>query len=82
MEAALAAAKKALEGDNSDEIKRTQEALMQAMQSVAEELYAKPEEGAAAGAEATAANAESEPQGSQEQGDVIDADFTMDDDQK
>ncbi len=82
VEAALAAAKKALEGDNSDEIKRTQEALMQAMQSVAEELYAKPEEGAAAGAEATAANAESEPQGSQEQGDVIDADFTMDDDQK
>ncbi len=88
VEKAVQDVKDALKTEDVDRIKQAQEALTQAMQAVAQDLYAKPGEGAQPG-EAPADGAQTQAQdngGGAEDGptadDVIDADFTMNDDKK
>ena len=84
VEDAIQKLKDALAGDDIERIKREQETLTEAMRSVAEELYAQPEADAAdtaGGATTEGADASGQPGGSADD-DVIDADFTMDDDKK
>jgi len=65
--------KKAMEGDNVDEIKRLTEELTQASHKIAEAMYAKAnaEQQAQAGADAAGGGASGQPQDE----DVVDADF-------
>ncbi|MBN2420342.1 MAG: molecular chaperone DnaK [Deltaproteobacteria bacterium] len=65
--------KKAMEGDNADEIKRLTEALTQASHKIAEAMYAKAnaEQQAQAGGDASGGGAS----GSSQDEDVVDADF-------
>ena len=75
IEEALEALKKAIEGDNSEEIKAKSEALAQASHKLAEMMYAQSQDGAAAGetaGDATAAPAD----------DVVDAEFEDVDEKK
>ncbi len=88
VEKAVQDVKDALKTEDVDRIKRAQEALTQAMQAVAQDLYAKPGDGAKPGA-APADGAQAQAQdngGNADAGpaadDVIDADFTMNDDKK
>ena len=83
VEKAVEEVKEALKGDDTDAIKAKQEALMEAMQAVSQELYSQAE---AEGGDASAADAGSSP-ADESQGDsgsddddVIDADFEMVDD--
>ncbi|NLF23850.1 MAG: molecular chaperone DnaK [Lentisphaerae bacterium] len=83
VEQAIENLKEALKGDDTERIKKAQEALTQAMQAVAQDLYAKPEAGGApadAAADGTAGG--DDDAGAKGAGDVIDADFTMNDDKK
>jgi molecular chaperone DnaK len=87
VEQAIASLKEALKGDDTERIKKAQEALTQAMQAVAQDLYAKPGEGGAP-ADAAGAGASDDQQsaeadsGAKGADDVIDADFTMNDEKK
>lgn len=86
VESALAALKDAVKGGSMGEIKTKQDALNKAMESVTQEMYAQqPADGqpGGGGAAGHGAAAESGPAGQSEaDGDVIDADFTMMDDDK
>ena len=85
VESAVEALKEALKSDNTEEIKAKMEALNTEMQAISADMYAQDpaaeggEPGADAGAGAGAAGDESE---TKEEGDVIDADFEMVDDDK
>ncbi len=86
VEAAVEALKEALKSDNTEEIKAKMEALNTEMQAISAEMYAQPGEagadagaGEAAGADAGAAGGDAE---AKEDGDVIDADFEMVDEDK
>jgi molecular chaperone DnaK len=90
VEDAVAALKKALESGSTDEIKAKMEALNQEMQAVSQEMYAHAQQAAGeqqqAGSKTSgggAAQEQSAGAGSKEKdGDVIDADFEMVDDDK
>ena len=83
VEKALADLKEALKGTDTDAIKAKEEALMKAMEPVAQEMYAHTQAaqgaaGAAPGGAAPGADApKSAPSGGKNDGDVVDADFTM-----
>ncbi len=88
VESAVEALKEALKSDNTEEIKAKMEALNTEMQAISAEMYAQPGEagaeagagaGEAPGADAGAAGGEAE---AKDDGDVIDADFEMVDDDK
>jgi molecular chaperone DnaK len=90
VEKAVQDLKDALKTDDVERIRKAQEALTQAMQSVAQDLYAKnpgadaPPDADAAGGAGTAGGGAPGADGNSgaEGGDVIDADFTMNDDKK
>ena len=90
VEKAVQEVKDALKADDVERIRKAQEALTQAMQSVAQDLYAKnpgagaPPDADAAGGESAAGGgaAGADRESGAEGGDVIDADFTMKDDKK
>ena len=90
VEKAVQDLKDALKTDDVERIRKAQEALTQAMQSVAQDLYAKkpgagaPPDADAAGGESAAGGgaAGADRESGAEGGDVIDADFTMKDDKK
>ena len=73
IEEAATALKKALEGSDLDEIKKSTEHLMQASHKLAEAVYAKAQPGAEAGGEANAQEPESASAAKGEK--VVDADF-------
>ena len=90
VEKAVQEVKEALKADDVERIRKAQEALTQAMQAVAQDLYAKkpgagaPPDADAAGGESAAGGgaAGADRESGAEGGDVIDADFTMKDDKK
>ena len=87
VEAAIADVKKALEANDADEIKAKMEALNTAMQAVSAEMYAQAKaSGGAAGPEAATGEdpkeEAKESSAQEEEGEVIDADFEMVDDEK
>ncbi len=87
VESAIGDLKKALEGNDTAEIKSKMDALNQAMQAISQEMYAQAQsEGGAPGAEAGAPpadDAEGSPkQKSDDKDGVIDADFEMVDEDK
>ena len=90
VEKAVQEVKDALKADDVERIRKAQEALTQAMQAVAQDLYAKkpgagaPPDADAAGGESAAGGgaAGADRESGAEGGDVIDADFTMKDDKK
>ena len=69
---AIESLKKAMEGDNTEEIKRLAEELTQASHKLAETMYAKAAEQTQADAGAAAAESEAKPSKDE---DVVDADF-------
>jgi molecular chaperone DnaK len=73
VEAAMADLKKAMEGDNPDDIKAKSEALTQASHKLAEAMYQKAAQEGQAGA--GAAGAEQGGAGAAQDDDVVDADF-------
>jgi len=82
-EKAIQDVKDALATDDTERIRKAHEALMEAMQSVAQELYAQdPQAGAQPEAETTGGESTSGGASGTQEGDVIDADFTMKDDKK
>ncbi|NLN02053.1 MAG: molecular chaperone DnaK [Lentisphaerae bacterium] len=83
VEKAIQDVKDALATDDTERIRKAHEALMEAMQSVAQELYAQdPQAGAQPEAEPTGGESTSGGASGTQEGDVIDADFTMKDDKK
>ncbi|NOU36886.1 MAG: molecular chaperone DnaK [Kiritimatiellaceae bacterium] len=80
VEAAIEPVKEALKSDNDEQIKSTMEKLNEAMQAAATEMYSK--------AQSEAQTQQQQPGGEQPKGekqadgDVIDADYKMDDDKK
>ena len=87
VERAIADLKKALEGNDTAEIKSKMDALNQAMQAISQEMYAQAQsQGATPGADAGAAPADDADASSQEKSNdkdgVIDADFEMVDEDK
>lgn len=78
--------KKATEGGNTEEIKAKIEALNTEMQAMSADLYSQPEAQAGAEGEANAPGGAEADAGTSEkkddEGDVIDADFEMVDDEK
>ena len=83
VEKAIQDVKDALATDDTERIRKAHEALMEAMQSVAQELYAQdPQAGAQPEAETTGGESTSGGASDSQEGDVIDADFTMKDDKK
>ena len=90
VEKAVQEVKDALKADDVERIRKAQEALTQAMQAVAQDLYAKkpgadapPDADAAGGESAAGGGADgADRESGAEGGDVIDADFTMKDDKK
>ena len=83
VEKAIQDVKDALATDDTERIRKAHEALMEAMQSVAQELYAQdPQAGAQPEAETTGGESTSGGASGTQEGDVIDADFTMKDDKK
>jgi molecular chaperone DnaK len=79
VEAAIEPVKEALKSDNDDQIKSTLEKLNEVMQAAATEMYSK----AQAEQQAQQPADGEQPKGEkQADGDVIDADYKMDDDQK
>ena len=88
VESAIADLKKALEGNNTDEIKSKMDALNQAMQAISQEMYAQAQAqgatpGADAGEQAAGGDAgSSSEEKSQGKDGVIDADFEMVDEDK
>jgi molecular chaperone DnaK len=86
VEGAIENVKKALESDNTDEIKSAMEALNTEMQAISADLYAQAGQAAEAGA-ADAGDEPGEPSSGDEtqggdEGDVIDADYEMVNDEK
>ena len=88
VESAIADLKKAIEGNNTEEMKAKLETLNTEMQAISQEMYAKAQaaqqenpEAGAAGAEAGGA-ADAAGAGKKDEGEVIDADFEMVDDDK
>ena len=79
VEKALAELKDALKGPDVAAIKAKEEALMKAMESVAQELYAQQPPNGAAGAAGAQPGADTPPPQNDKKGgdDVVDADFTM-----
>jgi molecular chaperone DnaK len=80
IEEAIAKAKKALEGDDIDAIKKTQDELMNVSHKLAEAMYAKSAGGQGGGPQAGAGGGASQQEGSQQASgkkddDVVDADF-------
>jgi molecular chaperone DnaK len=74
VEAAIEPLKKAIQGDNVDEIKRLSEALTQASHKLAEAMYQQASESGAGGQDSSGTNAKSS--GANEpDDDVVDADF-------
>jgi molecular chaperone DnaK len=85
VEAAIEELKTAIKADNTDEIKAKMEALNTQMQAISADLYAQAPEGAEGGPapEGDASEPEAPAEEKQEEeGDVIDADFEMVDDDK
>ena len=85
VEAAIEELKTAIKADNTDEIKAKMEALNTQMQAISADLYAQAPEGAEGGPapEGDAGDPEAPAEEKQEEeGDVIDADFEMVDDDK
>ncbi|MEI6083736.1 MAG: molecular chaperone DnaK [Verrucomicrobiota bacterium] len=82
LEDELTKVKDALKGDDTDAIKKSEEALTEVWHAVSSEIYAKvKEKTSTAGAEQSAPTGE--PQAEKKaQGDVVDADFEVVDDQK
>lgn len=74
---ALEKAKKALEGDNLDELKKAEEDLTQASHKLSEEIYKATQEQQTAGAEGSGADAakDSKTEEVKSEDDVVDADF-------
>jgi len=88
VESAIADLKKAIESNSTEEMKSKLDALNTEMQAISQEMYANAQaaqqgapEGAAAGGADAAAGAEADA-GKKEEGDVIDADFEMVDEDK
>jgi molecular chaperone DnaK len=80
VEAAIEPVKEALKSDNDEQIKSAVEKLNEAMQAAATEMYSKAQPGAQ---EAQQQPGGDQPKGEkQADGDVIDADYKMDDDKK
>ena len=87
VQASVDALKEALKGDNDDEIKAKMEALNTEMQAISSELYSQaqaeaPQGEAAPGADAGGPAGEADAGPAKDDGDVIDADFEMVDDDK
>ena len=85
IEALVADLKKAIEADNADEMKAKMEALNTEMQAMSQEMYAKAQaqQGGDGGAAADGEGGGEEPKAKKEdEGEVIDADFEMVDDDK
>lgn len=81
VEATIEPVKEALKSDDDEQIKAAMEKLNEAMQAAATEMYAKAQ--ADAEAEQQAASGADQPAGEkQADGDVIDADFKMEDDEE
>ncbi|MBW1740496.1 MAG: molecular chaperone DnaK [Deltaproteobacteria bacterium] len=74
VEDAIERLKKAMEGTDTDEIKRLSEELAQTSHKLAEAMYAKASGGAQPGAEAAGASQQTEAKASKDE-DVVDADF-------
>jgi molecular chaperone DnaK len=74
IEGAIEGLKKAMEGTDTDEIKRLSEELMQTSHKLAEAMYAKASGGEQAGEQAGGPSAQAEAKGSKDE-DVVDADF-------
>jgi molecular chaperone DnaK len=74
VEEAIERLKKAMEGTNTDEIKRLSEELMQTSHKLAEAMYAKASGGQQAGEQAGGPSAQAEAEASKDE-DVVDADF-------
>ena len=82
-EKAIQDVKDALATDDTERIRKAHEALMESMQSVAQDLYDQdPQAGAQPEAETTGGESTSGGASGTQEGDVIDADFTMKDDKK
>ena len=90
IEALIADLKKAIESDNADEMKAKMEALNTEMQAMSQEMYAKAQaaqqdaqQGGGDGGAASGGDGGEEPKAKKEdEGEVIDADFEMVDDDK
>ena len=78
-EKAIEPVKEALKSDNDEQIKSAMEKLNEAMQAAATEMYSKAQPGAQAHQQESGAQSGGEKQAD---GDVIDADYKMDDDKK
>jgi len=74
IEGAIEGLKKAMEGTDTDEIKRLSEELMQTSHKLAEAMYAKASGAAQAGEQAGGPSAQAEAKASKDE-DVVDADF-------
>ncbi len=74
IEGAIEGLKKAMEGTDTDEIKRLSEELMQTSHKLAEAMYAKASGAEQAGEQAGGPSAQAEAKGSKDE-DVVDADF-------
>ncbi len=79
VEAAIEPVKEALKSDNDEQIKSAMEKLNEAMQAAATEMYSKAQPGAQAHQQESGEQPKGEKQAD---GDVIDADYKMDDDKK
>ncbi len=79
VEATIEPVKKALEADDDEQIKSTMEKLNEAMQAAATEMYAKTQQEAEAQQAPGAEGAEAPVGEKQADGDVVDADYTMED---
>lgn len=80
VEAAIEPVKEALKSDNDEQIKSTMEKLNEAMQAAATEMYSKAQSEAQAQQQQPGGE---QPKGEkQADGDIIDADYKMDDDKK
>jgi len=81
VEATIEPVKKALEADDDEQIKSAMEKLNEAMQAAATEMYAKAQAEAEAQQQAEPSAEGAEPAGEKKaDGDVVDADYTMEDD--
>ena len=83
VEATIEPVKEALKADDDDQIKAAMETLNEAMQAAATEMYAKAQAEAEAEQQAAPGAEGAEPAGEkQADGDVVDADYTMEDDEE
>ncbi|MDD3277035.1 MAG: Hsp70 family protein, partial [Kiritimatiellales bacterium] len=80
VEAAIEPVKEALKSDNDEQIKSTLEKLNEVMQAAATEMYSKAQ--SEAQAQPPADDDEQPKKEKQADGDVVDADYTMEDDKK